>query len=135
MSDLEKINSIFNARVDSVKTKEDLQRHLADIHDTNIKWFCCDMCEFKCKRGSNLKTHLANIHDINVEWFCCDTCPYRSKTRSNLKTILQASTISTLNGFVATSARTEAKLIALSQTTVNAYTVFEYKCTVKGNIG
>ena len=25
MSDLEKINSIFNAKIDSVKTKEDLQ--------------------------------------------------------------------------------------------------------------
>ena len=29
MSDLDKINSIFNAKIDSVKTKEDLQ---------NIKW-------------------------------------------------------------------------------------------------
>ena len=29
MSDLDKINSIFNAKIDSVKTKEDLQ----NIHD------------------------------------------------------------------------------------------------------
>ena len=51
------------------------------IHDTNIEWFCCDMCKFKCKRGSALKSHLANIHDINVEWFCCNKCKYKCKQK------------------------------------------------------
>ena len=35
MSDLEKINSIFNARVDSVKTKEDLQNLKTEFFGKN----------------------------------------------------------------------------------------------------
>ena len=35
MSDLEKINSIFNARVDSVKTKEDLQNLKTEFLEKN----------------------------------------------------------------------------------------------------
>ena len=42
------------------------------------------MCEFKCKQGSILKRHLANIHDINVEWFCCNKCKYKCKIRCSL---------------------------------------------------
>jgi len=35
MSDLDKINSIFNAKIDSVKTKEDLQNIKTDFFGKN----------------------------------------------------------------------------------------------------
>ena len=37
MSDLEKINSIFNARVNSVKTKEDLQNLKTEFFGKMVK--------------------------------------------------------------------------------------------------
>ena len=35
MSDLDKINSIFNAKIDSVKTKEDLQKIKTEFFGKN----------------------------------------------------------------------------------------------------
>ena len=37
MSDLDKINSIFNAKIDSVKTKEDLQNIKTDFLEKVVK--------------------------------------------------------------------------------------------------
>ena len=37
MSDLEKINSIFNAKIDSVKTKEDLQNIKTEFFEERVK--------------------------------------------------------------------------------------------------
>ena len=38
MSDLDKINSIFNAKIDSVKTKEDLQNIKTKRSNKTKKW-------------------------------------------------------------------------------------------------
>ena len=40
MSDLEKINSIFNAKIDSVKTKEDLQNIKTEFFGKMVKLLC-----------------------------------------------------------------------------------------------
>ena len=37
MSDLDKINSIFNAKIDSVKTKEDLQNIKTEFLEKMVK--------------------------------------------------------------------------------------------------
>jgi hypothetical protein len=69
------------------KQKGNLKRHLAEIHDIDVKWFHCEMeeCEFKCKQKGDLKRHLASVHDIDVEWYHCDLCNYKCKRKSNLK--------------------------------------------------
>jgi hypothetical protein len=66
-----------------------LTRHLAFIHNIDVKWHPCpeDGCKYKAKENSHLKTHLAHIHNINVKWHPCpeDGCKYKAKENSHLK--------------------------------------------------
>ena len=50
--------------------------------------FNCNLCEKKFKLKGTLKKHLANIHDIDVKWHYCDLCEKKFKHKSQLKTHL-----------------------------------------------
>lgn len=65
-------------------------RHLANIHDINVKWKNCEYCEDKFKEKSTLKNHLANIHNINVTWTNCtqENCNFRCKQKGTLSSHL-----------------------------------------------
>ena len=108
------------------KTRCHLKRHLAQKHNINVKWFACNICKFKCNLRSNLKRHLAQVHDIDVKLFSCDICEFKCKERSILKqiancsVILPKSTLSTLHGFLAPCASTNARNLTLSHDTMQA---------------
>ena len=45
-----------------------------NVHDINVRWHSCDMCEKKFKIEQVLNVHCANMHDIDVRWHSCDMC-------------------------------------------------------------
>ena len=71
------------------KTKCNLKRHKASVHDIDVTWHYCDQpnCDKKFKQTGHLKDHKASVHDIDVTWHCCDQpdCDFKCKKKSNLK--------------------------------------------------
>ena len=70
------------------KQKGNLKRHLAHVHNVDVKWHHCDYCDYQCKQKGGLKQHLANVHNVDVNWHHCDFCDYRCKQKGNSKTHL-----------------------------------------------
>ena len=57
----------------------------ANVHDIDVRWHSCDMCERKFKRVGHLKQHRADVHDIGVRWHSCDMCEQQFKQSQHLK--------------------------------------------------
>lgn len=53
------------------KQRVTVNTHLASIHDINVNWHSCDMCENTC-------------HDSNATWVSCTMCKYKCKKPSTL---------------------------------------------------
>ena len=59
------------------------QRH-ADVHDINVRWHSCNMCEQRFKDAGELKRHRANVHNINAQWHPCNMCEWKFKEAGTL---------------------------------------------------
>ena len=57
----------------------------ANVHDIDVRWHSCDMCEQTFKYAGTLKQHRAFVHDIDVRWHSCDMCEQKFKYASYLK--------------------------------------------------
>ena len=73
MSDLEKINSIFNAKIDSVKIKEDLYQVKSSTDHTKSYFVTLDSCEcqgfknfYKFHHGKGLKANCSHLEAIRI---------------------------------------------------------------------
>ena len=71
----------------SFKLKSTLKQHQSDCHEINVRWHCCDNCDYKAKRAATLKQHRADVQDVDVQWFDCTqpSCSYRAKKKVRIR--------------------------------------------------
>ncbi|KAJ8909654.1 hypothetical protein NQ315_002919 [Exocentrus adspersus] len=51
-----------------------------------IKWFGCDLCDYRSKQEAHLKTHmLVHKDSTEIKWFQCASCEYKAKRKALLK--------------------------------------------------
>lgn len=62
-----------------------LVSHKRNIHDINVRWFECELCNHKAKTKFNLQKHINNIHNQNAILFQCVHCPQTAKSKTYLK--------------------------------------------------
>ena len=70
------------------KQKNNMYRHVRNIHGTKLKFYTCtyENCKKKFKTKSNYKRHLRNVHDEGeIIWHECEICNYKAKTNCDLK--------------------------------------------------
>lgn len=65
-----------------------LRVHLAGVHNIDVTWHDCHICSKRCKMACHLRKHLAYMHDIDVTWHDCHLCDKRCKQAVNLRTHL-----------------------------------------------
>ncbi|KAJ8913686.1 hypothetical protein NQ315_007403 [Exocentrus adspersus] len=73
----------------SFKTKYEscLKKHMiTHKDDSEIKWFKCSMCDYKCKDKYSLIPHMVIHHKdpSKIEWLKCNECKYKSRTKNAL---------------------------------------------------
>jgi len=61
-----------------------LRRHLADMHDINVKLYSCPHCDYTTKHDHSLQDHLVVKHGIGLIWQYCPHCDYKGKLRKYL---------------------------------------------------
>jgi hypothetical protein len=62
-----------------------ITHHKAKAHNIGRKWFKCEHCRFKTDNKKTLESHKANRHNIGTKWFFCDLCGYKTKHKSHIK--------------------------------------------------
>ena len=78
-SSISTLNGLLATYANSNANYVDLKRHLAQVHDIDVKCFSCDIYEFKCKERNIDKTTSC------LQAQHCDKCDVKCKTRGQLK--------------------------------------------------
>ena len=67
------------------KTNSNLKHHKMQAHNIDVTWIKCDLCDSQFKTNDKLKSHKMQAHNINVTWKKCDLCDSQFKSNGNLK--------------------------------------------------
>jgi len=59
----------------------DLTRHINNVHEENVEWHTCSVCNEKLKNETALANHMW-LHAKRLPW-SCTLCNYRSQTKGN----------------------------------------------------